>query len=420
MSKSKASWANAFRFAAAMWLLSRVVIAVAMVLIAPSLPVPPEGILPTVDWSLFSYSDSPRYETIVTGGYEYESTIKEKYNIAFFPLFPLFTRGVMYLGLPFNVAGTLVNNLAFLAALVVLYRWVEERHGESVARWATAVWAWCPLSLFGSVIYTEGLFMLFSTAALRAFDKQQHAFAALWGALATATRVTGVVLVPTFLIVAWKERRPISAYVAALVAAGGLVLFSLYCALNFGDPLAFVHAQKAWRDTTGLNWKDWRRELITIAIGKTNLEQRAIVDPWHPLLFVLLLGSIYLLWRFRQKLGSVVVISISFALALASWRLGGESLIVVVMVFGGGYLLWRLRNQLRLIEMVYGFCALGLIMFSGSSASAQRYAYAIVSLAIALGLVLERYPRWAYATMVFFSIILVNFAIRFSQHLWVA
>jgi hypothetical protein len=43
-----------------------------------------------------------------------------------------------------------------------------------------------------------------------------------------------------------------------------------------------------------------------------------------------------------------------------------------------------------------------------------------VSLAIALGLVLERYPRWAYATMVFFSIILVNFAIRFSQHLWVA
>jgi hypothetical protein len=70
--------------------------------------------------------------------------------------------------------------------------------------------------------------------------------------------------------------------------------------------------------------------------------------------------------------------------------------------------------------MVYGFCALGLIMFSGSSASAQRYAYAIVSLAIALGLVLERYPRWAYATMVFFSIILVNFAIRFSQHLWVA
>jgi Gpi18-like mannosyltransferase len=184
--------------------------------------------------------------------------------------------------------------------------------------------------------------------------------------------------------------------------------------------LAFVHAQKAWRDTTGLNWKDWRRELITIAIGKTNLEQRAIVDPWHPFLFVLLLGSIYLLWHFRQKLGSVVVISISFALALASWRLGGESLIVVVMVFGGGYLLWRLRHQLRLIEVVYGFCALGLIMFSGSSASAQRYAYAIVSLAIALSLVLDRYPRWAYATMVFFSIILVNFAIRFTQHLWVA
>jgi len=34
-------------------------------------------------------------------------------------------------------------------------------------------------SLFGTVIYSEGLYLLFSTAALRAFDKQQYAFVAL-------------------------------------------------------------------------------------------------------------------------------------------------------------------------------------------------------------------------------------------------
>lgn len=59
-------------------------------------------------------------------------------------------------------------------------------------------------------------------------------------------------------------------------------------------------------------------------------------------------------------------------------------------------------------------------MASGGAASAQRYAYGIVSLSIALGMLLKRYPRWGYATMAFFAIVLVNFAVRFSQHLWVA
>jgi hypothetical protein len=100
--------------------------------------------------------------------------------------------------------------------------------------------------------------------------------------------------------------------------------------------------------------------------------------------------------------------------------LDGDALILFVSVFGGAYLLWHLRSQLELIVLTYGFCSLGLIMASGAAASAQRYAYGIVSLSIALGVLLERYPRWGYATMVFFVIALVNFALRFSQHIWVA
>ena len=113
-SHRKRLWGDAFFFGSLMWLLSRLVIAATMLVIAPSLPAPPGGIVPTADWSVFSYSDSPRYETIATGGYEYGNDAQEKYNIVFFPLFPLLTRAVMMLGLPFDAAGTLVNNLAFL------------------------------------------------------------------------------------------------------------------------------------------------------------------------------------------------------------------------------------------------------------------------------------------------------------------
>jgi Gpi18-like mannosyltransferase len=423
------SWARAFLFAAAMWLLSRLVIAVTMLLIAPSLPVPPEGIQAVFGWEAFSYADSKWYERIATSGYEYHNV--KVPTIAFFPLFPLAIRGVMSLGLPVKVAGTLVNNIAFLGALIVLYLWVEERHGKSIACWATAVLAWCPLSLFGSVIYSEGLFLLCSTAALRAFDKQQYVWAALWGAGVTAARPTGVVLIPTLLIVAWRERRPARAYVAGLLASGGLLLFSLYCAFEFGDSLAFYKAQRAWRPPEMSALKGWLKTLMEVVIGPTNGKTIAnsvgttfsteplTFDFWYPLLFVTILGIGYLLWRFRRKFGSFNIFYGFCALELFLWMLAGDALINLVIVFGSVYLIWSLRDKLSPVAVIFGLCGLALVIYSGPF-SADRIAYGIVSLAIALGMVLKSYPRWGYATIVFFAIILVNFALRFSQELWVA
>lgn len=419
MQQGKALWVNGFLFAVAMWLLSRLIIAVAMLLIAPSLPAPPGGIAPTVGWGVFSAWDSVFYEKIATSGYEYAPDRKE-YLVAFFPLFPLLIRGVMNLGLPFEVAGTLVNNFAFLGALIVLYAWIEEQHGINPARWVTAVLAWCPLSLFGTVIYTEGLYLLFSTAALRAFTKQQYGWVALWGAIATATRPTGMALIPAFVIVAWREHRGAIAYAATLAAGGGLLLFSLYCAIRFGEPLLFLHAQQAWRSSLGFDWLGWWKMLMQIAVGTTNWKYGSIKDPWHPLLFAIILSSSYLFWRFRKQVGTVKL-SYAFAfLWLLLWLLAGDPLINVVTSFGGGYLLWHLRAHLGLVTVIYGFCALGLLLASGSTISLSRIAYGIVSLAIALGVLFTRYPRWGYAVMVFFAMLLTSFSVRFAQHQWVA
>lgn len=403
-----------------MWLLSRLLIVALMLLIAPSLPAPPGGIAPTAGWQqILCQWDGLLYKQIATSGYEYANDGKG-HNVAFFPLFPLVSRGVMALGLPFEVAGTLVNNLAFLAALVVLYFWVEERHGRSAARWATASLAWCPLSIFGTVIYSEGLFLLLSTAAIRAFDNQQYGSVAIWGSLATAARPTGMALIPAFLLVAWRERRPAIAYAAALVTGSGLFLFSLYCAIHFGDPLAFIQAQRGWRPSLGFYWQGWLKMLMQISVGTTNWKYGSIKDPWHPLLFGVIVSSGYLLWHYRSKLGSAKVDYGFCALVLFLWLLGGDALINTGMVLGGGYLLWRLRAQLSLVTVIYGFCALALILVSGGNWSLSRIAYGIVSLPVALGVLLASHPRWGYATMGFFAILLVGFALRFARHLWIA
>jgi Gpi18-like mannosyltransferase len=256
-----------------------------------------------------------------------------------------------------------VNNLALLGAMLLLYRWAQERHGISAARWATAVLAWCPFSLFGTVTYTEGLFLLLTTASLRAFDNRQHAWAALFGAMATATRPTGAAIIPAFLLVAWRERRPSIAYAAALAAGGGLLLFSLYCAIRFGDPLAFIHIQKAFIQPNST----WLNIFAGVFTGGRK-----------------------------------------------------NNLIKVVMVFGGGYLLWHLRAKLPLVAVAYGFCSLALIISSGVLISVGRFAYAIVSLSLALGVLFANHPRWGYLSMGLFATLLVEFAIKFAWWHWVA
>lgn len=419
ISKEQALWFNRFIFAGVMWLLSRLLIVAIMLLLVPLLPAPPGGIKPTVSWEIFSWWDSLLFKQIVTSGYEYTNDGKG-HNVAFFPMFPLVIRGVMMLGLPYEVAGILVNNLAFLGALIVLYYWVEEHHSRKAARWATAVLAWCPLSLFGTVIYSEGLYLLFSTAALRAFDNQKYGWVALWGAIATATRPTGMALIPAFVIAAWRERRGAIAYTASFTAAAGLLLFSLYCAIYFGDALAFIQAQRGWRPTLGFYWQGWLKMLIQIVVGTANWKHGWIKDPLHPLLFGTIVGSGYLLWRFRTKLSPAQVDYGFCALVLFLWLLAGDPLINVVMVLGSGYLLWHLRTQLSLVTVIYGFCALGLILASGGTWSISRIAYGIVSLSVALGVLLSRYPRWGYAMIGFFVILLASFAVRFAQHLWIA
>jgi hypothetical protein len=88
------------------------------------------------------------------------------------------------------------------------------------------------------------------------------------------------------------------------------------------------------------------------------------------------------------------------------------------MVFGGMYLLWKTRSQLPLILVIYGFLSLGLILSGGVALSPGRLVYGIISLSVAVGLTLSKYPYMGYPTLVFCSCLLSRIAIRFAQEVW--
>ncbi|BAZ52730.1 hypothetical protein NIES4103_53950 [Nostoc sp. NIES-4103] len=426
---TKFLWKNDFLFPTAMWFLSRILIWTAMLLVAPNLPLPAAGTMPDFGWKVFDAWDSMHYRAIATVGYEFVNDSKQ-HNLAFFPLFPLSIWVLMKLGLPFELAGLLVNNLAFLAALNYLYFWTKEHYGITIAQWASGVVCLYPSAMFTGVIYTEGLYLFASTAALRAFDQNQYGRTAFWGAMATATRPTGMALIPAFAIAAWKQRRPPIAYIAALASAAGLILFSLYCAIRFHNPLAFIEAQKGWRPSLGFDWQGWLNMVMQIAVGAQNWQfgwiqnpSGGIQDPWHPLLFSMIVASSYLLWHFRKNLIYIKVIygfyaTIAFLLILANEQLI-NNLLNTFMVLGGSYLLWHLRKQLTPVTTSYGFCGVGLLLASGGTISLSRLAYGIVPLSVAMGVLLSRHSCQGYLSLGLFVTLLTKIAVGFAQERWV-
>jgi Gpi18-like mannosyltransferase len=407
---------NYFLFPFSIWLASRLIMWLAMLLVAPIIPPEAGKAAVSLDWGVFDSWDSIHYKAIATSGYEYANGVG---NVVFFPLYPLIIRGLVSLGLPLQPAGVIVNNLAFLGFLQVLYSWVKHNQSENTARWTVATAALFPTSMFAGAIYTEGLYLLLSTAALRAFDRNQYLQTALWGALATASRPTGMALIPAFLLAAWKERKPPLAYVAAFATGLGLLCFSIYCAVQYGDILAFIHAQKSWRPNFGFYWQGWWKMLMQICIGTYNYRKGYIKDPSHPIIFIAIAICIGLLWRNRHKFSPVKVDYGFGILFLGLWLLAGDPLINTVSVLGSAYILWLCRRELTSVAFLYGFCGIALLLASGGTMSLSRLVYGIVPPIVAFGIILSRHPRWGYMSLGFFALLLFTFSLRFAQELWV-
>jgi hypothetical protein len=392
------------------WFLSRVAIAIAMVALAPHLPDPQGGPVPTMDWSAFTGWDGPWYEKIATHGYGGQTD-----SARVFPLYPLLSHMVMAMtGWRFAVAGVVVNSLAFLGALGVIYRMMVRQYGESAARWTVQLLAWCPMSIVCMVTDTAGVFFLVTALALESFGRGAFGRAAIFGILTTATRLTGLGLVLGYVSTAWQKRWPKGAYWAAGLSGLGLGAYMVYCWRNFGDPMAFYQVQQVSGDGS------WGMVLLHGVVGPLDPVTGAVKDIGHPLQFMAIELATVLLWRFRRRVRVEIVPWLGFGLGIWLWLLAGDGAIKLAAIVGGVCLLWGERQRLGTVLTHYGFWAVLLVLLSGSAVAAERYVYAIVSLGIAGGLWLSRHPLWGKPILLGFGMVMVSMAVRFAQGLWVA
>jgi len=383
-------------FIVLVWLCSRIIVWVPAMVVAQH-----------AGWQAFNRWDGPWYGQIATHGYDYAPN-GQRHSVAFLPLFPLLASPLVHVGVPWAIAGTLVNTVAFFGALFVVFDYVQRRAGRIAARWSVATLAFLPLSLFGSVAYSEGLYILCSALTLRAFDRERYAEAALFGLLSSATRLTGLALASGLLIAAFAERRGPRAVAAALASSLGAAAYATFLAWRFGDPLASVHAQTAWRAAAGFDWAAWF-EVLRMGFNDAK--------PVPQLIALVLL--VFWWFRLRSSLSIASFIVAAVIVAIEAWAWSYDAMTMLLIV-GGTLAVLAFRKRLGVAACAYWLVTVAMLFLGGTPFSVDRNAYAVVPVIMAFGLAWVQLPSLGVATLAAGAYGLALDAAAFAAWKWVA
>jgi hypothetical protein len=238
-------------------------------------------------------------------------------NWAFFPLFPMILQLASHLTSEFVLTGMALSQLFFLLSLFLLHRLcLSFGLTANAADRCLCYLAFFPTSYFFSLPLPEALFLMLTVGSFYLAKRERWWLAGLCGAFASATRTTGVLLLPALAVLYWQTYRPLRSLrkdmLALLLIPGGLVGFMIYLKTITGNPFAFGGAMVAWGRKAGFFLRplaDYLRHPAEIA---THWDFRLL----NFLAAVLALAAGVVLLRRRQfALGTYTLLSALVALS---------------------------------------------------------------------------------------------------------
>jgi Gpi18-like mannosyltransferase len=192
--------------------------------------------------------DTLYYQALAERGYStFESSVFAP------PLYPLLMRWAGWaVGGNTLLGGILVSNLAYLAALIYLYRLTRMEADDRQARYATLYLAIFPTAVFLLAAYTESLFLLTVVAAIYHARRKEWLLAGAWASLSPLIRVQGPVIAPALAYEAirtWREigMPRLKAVIGVALAGIGVLAYPAFAwiALHVSPPqLIVTHSQR--------------------------------------------------------------------------------------------------------------------------------------------------------------------------------
>lgn len=233
--------------------------------------------------------DAPHYLDIARDGYVSEG-VQSRW-IVFYPLYPWLVRLCAFVLSDELVAAFFVSTVASVVAGLLLWRLAGRDETDETARASVFFLFVFPTSYFLHIGYTESLFLALALGSFLAARGRRWWLAGSLGALASLSRVNGLMLVPALAVEAFLQyreegRRWRWEWLWVLLAGAGFGVYLLLNASVFGDPFAFLKTQDAyWYKSLTWPWVGlvgaWK------AIWERAPSEAQMVG-WQELFFVLL------------------------------------------------------------------------------------------------------------------------------------
>jgi dolichyl-phosphate-mannose-protein mannosyltransferase len=205
--------------------------------------------------------DAPHYTDLAVFGYravDAGNLVADGYRsiypgdlplyIVFYPLFPWVVAAVAALTHDAMVAAIAVSTVASLFVAPLLARLVALDFDVAIGRRAAIFLLIFPTAYFLHIGYTESLFLALVLGSFVAARTDRWWLAGLLGALATLTRVNGLVLVPALAAEAlaqwWPDRQWRWRWLGIAIVPLGFVGYLALNQVAYGDPLAFLAIQQ--------------------------------------------------------------------------------------------------------------------------------------------------------------------------------
>jgi Gpi18-like mannosyltransferase len=235
-------------------------------------------------WSWANF-DGVHYLSLADQGYNFDLTQ------AYFPAYFLLINFISIFINNFLFSGLLISHIFFFLSLVILYKLLRFDYNDKVSRKILLYQTFFLTSFFFLSIYTESLYLFLTLSSFYLLRKKAYIKSGLIAALASATRITGIFLVPIFFIEIFLENKSklmkkktfinqvkmyIKTFWPTFLPALGLLAYMHFLKQKFDDPFMFVHVQSGFgggRDTSKLvlfYQVIWRYIKMLITVDRSN------------------------------------------------------------------------------------------------------------------------------------------------------
>lgn len=257
-------------------------------------------------FSSWNQWDAANYVRIARSGYL-------PFDIAFFPLFPFLITCISHVlgSWSYLLVGTLISNAALLGLLFIFYQLTMEAAGDEIAKRTLLYYCIFPTALFFFAAYNESLYLLFVMGAFLAMHRQRWWLAGLLGMLASLTRSAGLLLAIPYLYELWisrehilaSRRRLLTSTLPILLLPVGTLIYSIYCWMFFGSPLAWVTVQQHSGRHLAWPWVGIWQSIASLFWYRLQLQPFGSSNQMHILInLIATLGFIALIVLGRRKL----------------------------------------------------------------------------------------------------------------------